>query len=146
MVKKASVLHVNHRSGVLMPSSSSTPPSSVYFFPPLLACLCLASCAAAGCQTLQPCSREIWQEAVKKAQCVVLRYTNIIHNYQLSMQDYSFDAIPVLRAAWRDVRSLSVCCVTRQRGKCQRGNIETWRSHGWNLLKHLNFLKYLLIF
>lgn len=24
--------------------------------------------------------------------------------------DYSFDAIPVLRAAWRDVRSLSVCC------------------------------------
>ena len=31
------------------------------------------------------------------------------------------------------------------REKCQRRNIETWRSHGWNLLKHLNILKYLLI-
>eukprot|EP00438_Fugacium_kawagutii_P022016 Skav200852 [mRNA] locus=scaffold2484:74196:91601:+ [translate_table: standard] len=28
-----------------------------------------------------------------------------------SSQDYSFDAIPVLRAAWRDVRCLSVCAV-----------------------------------
>lgn len=28
-----------------------------------------------------------------------------------SVQDYSFDAIPVLRASWRDVRSLSVCTV-----------------------------------
>lgn len=42
-----------------------------------------------------------------------------------SVQDYSFDAIPVLRASWRDVRSLSVCTVAWP-----------WELMGWVHGKH----------
>ena len=47
------------------------------------------------------------QTCISYALAVLVTISHDSTSFQ--QQDYSFDAIPVLRAAWRDVRSLSVC-------------------------------------